>query len=938
MREIIQEFLAESLENLDQLDNEFVALEENPTDHEILSSIFRTIHSIKGTCGFLGFEKLEKVTHAGEDVLGLLRDGKLMLNTEMASTLLTMLDTVREMLKTIESTGTDGDDPHSTLVEKLVEFKNTENTQPAETKEPVTEEASADTETPAEKASPEPTDDTQTVKEATAPKPAKKKSKKKTAKTTSKDNTKTFQLDPKDPHAAETLRVFQAECLEHLQEFEKRLKPQAANSNAIDYAGLFRAIHGINACASRIELKPLEKLSSAVENLIAALRDEEITNNATIAETLNASVTSLKTSIDNLGNLPDEAEKNHAKLIERLNLLSLGENAVPEPPAPEKSSTPQESKNDAGNTTAATIDSKPGTSTPPVEYIRVDVNLLDNLVNLVGELVLARNQITQYTKNFQDRMLLGACQNLNLITSELQQACMKTRMQPISTVWNKIPRVVRDLAKSAKKQVTIDMSGKDTELDKSLLEAIKDPLTHMVRNSVDHGIETPEKRTAAGKNPEGTLSLRAYHEGGQVFIVISDDGAGIDSNKILNKALEKKLITEDQAKAMNDNEIAQLIFMAGLSTAEKVTNISGRGVGMDVVKTNIEKIGGYVNIINKPGQGSTFIIQLPLTLAIIPTLMVRSGEQNFAIPQVNAHKLIRMKGDQGKNCIEMVHGAPVYRLHGNLLPLVLLNEQLDLEKIASEKSVQIVVVQANHNRYGLVVDEILDNQEIVVKPLSEYLKPLSMYAGATILGDGSVALILDIAGLAQHAGVLSESLQHAVDKDGNELEIHNNENERTMLIVKSEFGGRVAILLDDVIHLKKFHVNEIEFAGHQRLVQYRNGIMPLISISATLEERRKTPREELDTSKHKDKQLFPVLIYKVNGHYVGLEVGEIIDIVNADATITGVTSRKGAIGTIVTQGQVTELFDINAFFELAESIVNSQEPNRTAAPGESLPL
>ena len=913
MHEIIQEFLAESLENLDQLDNEFVILEENPGDREVLASIFRTIHSIKGTCGFLGFARLEKVTHVGEDLLGLLRDGKLQLSTDMANALLAMVDAVREMLKAIEETGSDGDDPYTDLVNTLATFRDGGDAAPTATE-------------PAEKTTA--SSDINTSKQTSAAAKNKKNSKtQKTGKTTKQPG-----LDLNDPATASLLQAFSAECQPHLNEFTQQLKTLSASSkDSQQFANLFRPAHSIKASANRLGVPALEELAVATERLTAALRDAEIVLNQDIITSLNTVANALQTVFSDAANGTLDIENTYADLIQALEQLAAGNSIAVADSSPAvaaaepKASAPAATDKPSGN-------NAPVTTSPPPEYIRVDVNLLDNLVNLVGELVLARNQINQYLKNFQDRLLLGACQNLNLITSELQQACMKTRMQPISTVWNKIPRVVRDLAKSADKKIKIEMIGKDTELDKSLLEAIKDPLTHLVRNAVDHGIETPEVRKAAGKSEEGTLNLRAYHEGGQVYIVISDDGAGIATEKVIKKAIERELITEEQAKSMNDNEVAQLIFLPGFSTAEKVTNISGRGVGMDVVKTNIEKIGGFVSVVNKPGQGATFMVQLPLTLAIIPTLMVRSGEQNFAIPQVNAQTLIRMRDDQVEDCIEMVHGAPVYRLHGNLLPLVLLNEQLKLESENTDQSVQIVVVQANKNRYGLVVDRILDNQEIVVKPLSEYLKPLNMFAGATIIGDGSVALILDIAGLAQNAGVVSETQEHAVDKDNSEQNQGLSQNERAMLIVQSIYGDRVAILLEQVIHLKKFNVDEIEYAGHQKLVQYRGGIMPLINISEVLEERRQKPRlEKISNSNDEDEdEVLPALIYKVNEQYVGLEVGKIVDIVNSDIAISGPATRAGTVGTIITQGLVTELFDMEAFDQFAQTVINSQHQQQHA--------
>jgi two-component system, chemotaxis family, sensor kinase CheA len=386
--------------------------------------------------------------------------------------------------------------------------------------------------------------------------------------------------------------------------------------------------------------------------------------------------------------------------------------------------------------------------------------LLDKLMNLVGELVLARNQILQFSNGKEDVGLIAPSQRLNLITTELQEGVMKTRMQPIGNIWSKFPRTVRDVATMCGKQVRIEMEGKETELDKTIIEAIKDPLTHIVRKSVDHGIETPPKRVAAGKSAEGRLSLRAYHEGGQVIIEISDDGAGLDPEKLRRKAVEKGLITPEQSARMSEREATNLIFLPGFSTADKVTNVSGRGVGMDVVKTNIDKIGGTVDVQSKPGTGTTVRMKIPLTLAIIPALIVTNGGERYAIPQISLLELVRLEGEDAKKRIELIQGVPVYRLRGRLLPLVHLDRELRVDPSAKDPSevdaVNIVILQADDRQFGLVVDHINDTEEIVVKPLGKQLKGIRTFAGSTIMGDGRVALILDVLGIAQASNVVNE--------------------------------------------------------------------------------------------------------------------------------------------------------------------------------------
>ena len=598
MDDIVREFLVESNENLDQLDRDLITLEKDPKAREVLASIFRTIHTIKGTSGFLGFPRLEAVTHVGENLLSQLRDGRLLLNAEITSGLLAMVDVVRKILVNIESTGQEGEGDYTSLIETLTRLQGGEREAPA----PV----------------------------ATAPPP---------------------------PPATEA----------------PNHEPENADS------GL-----------------PLGEI------LVQAGRAN-----------------------------PEEVNE-ALKLQHEGDNRRLGEILV------ERGATKPAAIQDALQVQAEAR--SPALSD---SNIRVDVSLLDKLMNLVGELVLARNQILQFSSTQQDTSFLNTSQRLNLITTELQEGVMKTRMQPIGNIWSKFPRVVRDLAASCGKQVNIEMEGKETELDKTIIESIKDPLTHLVRNAVDHGIETPEKRQASGKSPEGHLFLRAFHEGGQVNIEISDDGAGIDLERVKQKSVEKGLVAPDQASRLSDRELLNLLFLPGFSTADKVTTVSGRGVGLDVVKTNIEKIGGTVDIQNRFGQGTTLKIKIPLTLAIIPALIVTSAGDRYAIPQVSLLELVRLEGEQARKGIEMIHGAAVYRLRGKLLPLVNLNHELRVEESGngSEQAaaVNIVVLQADDRQFGLVVDEINDTEEIVVKPLGKQLKGISTFAGATIMGDGQVA-------------------------------------------------------------------------------------------------------------------------------------------------------------------------------------------------------
>ena len=762
MDDIVKEFLVESYENLDRLDRDFVELEKNPSK-ETLGSIFRAVHTIKGTCGFLAFSKLESVTHAGENLLSLLRDGQLQINPPITDALLATVDAIREMLASLEANGNEGERDDSSLIETLGRLQRGESL-------PAAPQINApQIDTPQVDAPPEPK--------------------------------------------------------------KKRIRKKSSSSFA--------------PIAAPSGTSPLQST-------------EEIA--------------------------PRGGEKQTAP--ER-----AGEEKVPE-------------HREAAEGVQGQVESK--SSAVSDSTVRVDVGLLDKLMNLVGELVLSRNQIMQFAANQEDATFAATSQHLNLVTGELQEGVMKTRMQPIGNVWNKFPRVVRDLAAACAKQVRVEMEGAETELDRTIIEAIKDPLTHVVRNSVDHGIESAEARIGAGKPAEGCLLLRAYHEGGQVNIEINDDGGGVNAEKVRDKALQKGLINPEQAARMSERELVNLIFLPGFSTAEKVTNVSGRGVGMDVVKTNIEKIGGTVDVQSKRGQGTTLKVKIPLTLAIIPALMVTTGGDRYAIPQVSLLELVRLEGEQARKGVEMVHGAPVYRLRGNLLPLVYLNRELKLgERTNGDGSVNIVVLQADGRQFGLVVDGINDSKDIVVKPLGKHLKGISAFSGATILGDGKVALILDVIGISQSANVVSEARERVVNSTTILSEETNGERQ-ALLICRYGKDDRVGVELPLVARLEQFPLSTVERSSDHEVVQYRGEIMPLVRLS-----------QVLGGSGYGEgsKNTLDVVVYRENGKSVGLVVEQIADIVEERITVK--TDRCGGhmLGSAVVQGKVTDILDVRGVIE-----------------------
>jgi two-component system chemotaxis sensor kinase CheA len=520
----------------------------------------------------------------------------------------------------------------------------------------------------------------------------------------------------------------------------------------------------------------------------------------------------------------------------------------------------------------------------------------------------------------KDAGFQAVSQRLNLITTELQEGVMKTRMQPIGNIWGQFPRTVRDVASSCGKQVEIEMEGKETELDKTIIEAIKDPLTHLVRNSVDHGIELPEERVKKGKNPTGRLILRAFHEGGQVNIEIRDDGAGLNQERIRKKAVERGIITADQAARMNDNEIFNLIFLPGFSTAEKVTNVSGRGVGMDVVRTNVERIGGMVDVQSTAGQGTTVRVKIPLTLAIIPALVVTCGGDRYAIPQLSLLELVRLESDKVAKGIELVHGAPVYRLRGRLLPLVYLQRELQIEpdsnSSVNDGAVNIVVLQAGDRQFGLVVDQINDSEEIVVKPLRKQLKTVKTFAGSSIMGDGKVALILDVLGLAQRASVVTENRERAFGDKTADI-VGAAAEKQTFLLFAGPGDSRMAIPLNSLARLEEFPVNQIEMSGSQWVTQYRGQILPLVRLNVALEERRAKLRA-LQAPPAADSGPIQVLVLNHDGRTFGLVVEQILDIVEDRADVKMAATRPSVLYSVVIGERVTELLDIPAILRTAE--------------------
>jgi two-component system chemotaxis sensor kinase CheA len=816
--DIVEEFLVESHENLDQLDSDLVALEQEPNSRERLSSIFRTIHTIKGTSGFLAFNRLEEVTHVGESMLSRLRDGALALTPARTSALLEMVDCVRSLLTSIEASGGEGSVDVSAVVAAI--------------------SAVMDDSAPAEPA-------------PVVPAPA----------------------------AAPVVETVAAPAARTRKAPARKAAPKAAATPAPKATA---------ATPARKVPAATKATTPAPEPVAAAVAPEETVEEVVVDAALEADVEQALAAV----------------------AVPASDTGDAHPEAAHPADAPAEA---AGQIKGRGV----ADST-----IRVDVDLLDSLMLLVGELVLTRNQIVQYVGRSNDTDLVRASQRLNLIASELQEGVMKTRMQPIDHIWSKLPRVVRDLGLQLKKTIRLEMEGRDTELDKTLLEAVKDPLTHLVRNSVDHGVEDPEARRAAGKPAEGVLTLRAKHESGQVVVEVADDGAGIDPARVGAKAVERGLISADQLHRMSPTDILQLIFLPGFSTAAKVTNVSGRGVGMDVVKTNIESIGGTIEVESQPGEGTCTRLRIPLTLAIVPALTIECAGDRYAIPQISLQELVSLDAEKAANAVEEVGGAPVYRLRGELLPLVRLTDVLGLPSDRHDGHVVIAVLRSEGRRFGLVVDRVINTEEIVVKAVGGQLKAIGLYSGATVLGDGAVALILDVQALARRAlrtetAERQQSREAAAARAG----VASDSERQRMLLAAIGGGRRVAIPLDTVTRLEQVRTETVEKVGNREVVQYRGAILPIVRLD-----------RHLGAYGESDRDVLEVIVYSDHGRSVAIVVEEILDIVDGEAAVRSDIDDMGLLGSAVLGDRVTELLDVRAAILAADPAFYSAPVNHLATP------
>jgi two-component system chemotaxis sensor kinase CheA len=750
----------------------------------------------------------------------------------------------------------------------------------------------------------------------------------------------------------ELLVDFVIEARDHLADVENQflaIEQAGANIDVELVNEVFRAIHSIKGAAGFLGLTRINDLAHNLENLLNMMRNAELVPTSPKVDAMLRAADTLRNMILDVENSNDVDVSAHVAELSRIAAdenCAASDSACPAEPTLEELAEPADNlaaTTEAEATVAPAADmaisvapsvaiAQPPAapplgenenkgSSPTVEAnIRVSVGVLDSLMNLAGELVLSRNQLLQAISSHEKQGLEAIAARLDQVTSELQEAIMQTRMQPIGTVFGRFPRVVRDLSSKLGKQCELVIDGKEVEVDKTIVEAIGDPLTHLVRNSIDHGFETPDQRLAAGKNASGTLNLRACYQAGKVRIEIADDGRGIDPKKLKDKAVAKGIISAERAEQMSDREAVRLIFAPGFSTAEKVTDVSGRGVGMDVVRTNVAKIGGTVDVESVLGQGTTIVVTLPLTLAIIPSLIVQAGGDRFAIPQVSIAELVRIRESERESRLGRVKDAEVLRLRGNLLPLVRLAEALDIDQGDNPRhctgATNIIVVDTGQCRFGVVVDALHDSEEIVVKPLGRHYKNCHCLAGATILGDGHVALILDIPGLAADEEISSRETNAKASVGET---VGGNTELQSVLLFEVHPKDQFAVSMDVVSRIERIRGEQLDTVGGQKVLQYRNTTLPLLEVNQLISTRAPESTERMY-----------VVVFEIGGREVGMIAPELLDIRDVSTDVDTTTFREpGVIGSLVVEGRTIRQIDMFALAEVAHPEWFTQHESHT---------
>jgi len=794
MDDLLREFLTETNESLDTVDNQLVRFEQDPSDAKILDNIFRLVHTIKGTCGFLGLPRLEALAHAGETLMGKFRDG-MPVKAEAVTLILSSIDRIKEILAGLEATETEPEGTDEDLIEQLHAMAEGGHHAAAEA--------------------------------PPAPVPV-------------------VEAPPTAPAMTKGTLVEQV--------LERPLRPGEVSLDDLERAFRETETEAAPAPAPVAKAAPAPAPEAAKETA-------------------------------------KETAKEKAK------------------PAAKRAATAE-----ADGEVADKIAN---------QSIRVNVDTLEHLMTMVSELVLTRNQLLEISRRNEDTEFKVPLQRLSNVTAELQEGVMKTRMQPIGNAWQKLPRIVRDLSGELGKQIELEMHGADTELDRQVLDLIKDPLTHMVRNSADHGLETPAERLAAGKGEQGTIRLSAYHEGGHIIICIADNGRGLNTERIKAKALQNGLVTEAELEKMTEAQIHKFIFAPGFSTAATVTSVSGRGVGMDVVRTNIDQIGGTIDIKSVAGEGSSVTIKIPLTLAIVSALIVEAGGDRFAIPQLSVVELVRARANS-EHRIERIKDTAVLRLRNKLLPLMHLKKLLKIDDGSSSDPENgfIVVTQVGSQTFGIVVDGVFHTEEIVVKPMSTKLRHIDMFSGNTILGDGAVIMIIDPNGIAKALGASGASAHEMAD-EASAAHAIGGEQLTSLLVFRAGSAQPKAVPLGLVTRLEEIAADKIELSNGRYMVQYREQLMPLVQMNGVTVQTQGSQ---------------PILVFADDGRSMGLVVDEIIDIVEERLHIEVAGQQEGILGSAVIKGQATEVIDVGHFLPMAFADWFSRKEMRASSTAQSVLL
>lgn len=801
MDDLLREFLTETSESLDTVDNQLVKFEQEPNNAKILDNIFRLVHTIKGTCGFLGLPRLEALAHAGETLMGKFRDG-MPVTGQAVTVILSSIDRIKEILAGLEATEAEPEGNDRDLIDKLEAM------------------------------------------------------------------------------------------------VEQGMAAMSASASPIA-AGSAQPMPAAGSAAPVADAPPLVPEAPAAA---APAPAKEMTTGTLIDQTLERPLRPGEVSLDELERAFRETAIEASAPVARVEVKAEPAPAAEAPAAKEAAKAPTEK---AAPKKSMMADEAAGEGDRIAnQSIRVNVDTLEHLMTMVSELVLTRNQLLEISRRNEDTEFKVPLQRLSNVTAELQEGVMKTRMQPIGNAWQKLPRIVRDLSSELGKQIELEMHGADTELDRQVLDLIKDPLTHMVRNSADHGLETPAERLAAGKGEQGTIRLSAYHEGGHIIICIADNGRGLNTEKIKAKAISSGLVTEAELEKMSEAQIHKFIFAPGFSTAAAITSVSGRGVGMDVVRTNIDQIGGTIDIKSVAGEGSSVTIKIPLTLAIVSALIVEAAGDRFAIPQLSVVELVRARANS-EHRIERIKDTAVLRLRNKLLPLIHLKKLLKIDDGAASDPENgfIVVTQVGSQTFGIVVDGVFHTEEIVVKPMSTKLRHIDMFSGNTILGDGAVIMIIDPNGIAKALGAAGSSAHDMGDEHGAH-HIGSGEQTTSLLVFRAGSSQPKAVPLGLVTRLEELPADKIEFSNGRYMVQYREQLMPLVA---------------MDGVSIATQGAQPILVFADDGRSMGLVVDEIIDIVEERLNIEVGGSASGILGSAVIKGQATEVIDVGHFLPMAFS-------------------